>query len=87
MTYLVQAAAPVANSLLRMLSRYQFKPGCDRPFNSQPAPVANSLLRMLSRYQFKPGCDRPFSSQPVNIAKILNFKPNLRASVTIFNKA
>ncbi|MEG4406009.1 hypothetical protein [Microcoleus sp. MON2_D5] len=28
-----------------MLSRYQFKPGCDRPFNSQAAPVANSLLR------------------------------------------
>ncbi|MEG3925358.1 hypothetical protein [Microcoleus sp. D3_18a_C4] len=80
-------AAPVANSLLRMLSRYQFKPGCDRPFNSQAAPIANSLLRMLSRYQFKPGCDRPFNSQPVNIAKILNLKPNLHASVTIFNKA
>ncbi|MEG4008378.1 hypothetical protein QUA41_22160 [Microcoleus sp. Pol11C1] len=70
-----------------MLSRYQFKPGCDRLFNSQAAPLANSLLRMLSRYQFKPGCDRPFNSQPVNIAKILNLKPNLRASVTIFNKA
>ncbi|WP_150111613.1 hypothetical protein [Oscillatoria nigro-viridis] len=69
-----------------MLSRYQFQPGCDRPFHSQAAPVANSLLRMLSRYQFQPGCDRPFHSQPVNLAKILNFKPNLRASVTIFNK-